>query len=68
MQPGQRVGGGLHCVYIMVHGREEETVTRATEAVRAIPGIRALEVCRSLGELKKTSVSGVSSRFHDEDD
>jgi hypothetical protein len=52
----------------MVHGREEETVTRATEAVRAIPGIRALEVCRSLGELKKTSVSGVSSRFHDEDD
>jgi len=60
--------GDPHCVYIMVHGREEETVTRVVEAVRAIPGIRALEVCRSLGELKKTSVSGVSSRFHDEDD
>jgi DNA-binding Lrp family transcriptional regulator len=49
------------CVYIMVHGRERETVDDAVEKIRLIPGVNEIEVCRSLGELKKTSVSGVST-------
>lgn len=53
--------GWPHAVYIMVHGRELATVEAAVERVRALPGIEKLEVCRSLGEIKKTSLSGVSS-------
>ena len=53
--------GWQHCVYIMVHGRERATVDAAVERVRALPGIERLEVLRSMGELKKTSLSGVSS-------
>ena len=57
--------GDPHCVYIMVHGREQATVDAAVERVRALPGIERLEVCRSLGELKKTSLSGVSSSLEE---
>jgi DNA-binding Lrp family transcriptional regulator len=49
------------CVYIMIHGQEQETVEEAVERIRSIPGVNELEVCQSLGELKKTSVSGVST-------
>lgn len=60
--------GWPHAVYIMVHGREQATVDAAVERVRALPGIEKLEVCRSLGELKKTSLSGVSFSAADEDE
>ena len=53
--------GWPHAVYIMVHGRERATVDAAVERVRGLPGIERLEVLRSAGELKKTSLSGVSS-------
>jgi len=53
--------GWPHAVYIMVHGRDAATVAAAVERVRALPGIEKLEVLRSAGELKKTSLSGVSS-------
>ena len=60
--------GDPFCVYIMVHGREKETIENAVAQLRKIPGVRGLEVCASLRELKKTSVSGVSAdgeRNHD---
>ena len=55
--------GWPYCVYIMIHGRERATVDAAVARVRALPGIEKLEVLRSMGELKKTSLSGVSSTF-----
>jgi DNA-binding Lrp family transcriptional regulator len=51
--------GWPHCVYIMVHGRDEATVEEAVEKVRAFPGVLRLEVCPSCGELKKTSLSSL---------
>jgi DNA-binding Lrp family transcriptional regulator len=59
--------GWAHCVYIMVHGRERSTVDAAVERVRTLPGIDRLEVLPSMGELKKTSLSGVSSAFSPEE-
>jgi DNA-binding Lrp family transcriptional regulator len=53
--------GDPWCVYIMVHGQERAAVRNAVEQIKKIPGVRELEVCRSLGELKKTSLSGVSA-------
>lgn len=53
--------GDPFCVYIMIHGRVQATIDEAIAALRKIHGVRALEVCASLRELKKTSLSGVSS-------
>jgi len=53
--------GDPWCVYIMVHGQDQETVINAVVEIKKIPGVRSLEVCRSLDELKKTSLSGVST-------
>lgn len=55
--------GDPFCVYIMVHGQDPEALAAAVEKIRALPGVRALEVCRSTAELKKTSLSGVSSEL-----
>ena len=60
--------GAPFCVYIMVHGRDEDTVARALEKIEKLPGVKSLEVCPSAGELKKTSVSGVSTELGDNDD
>jgi len=59
--------GDPDCIYIMVHGQEQETIEMAVYEIEQIPGIRSLEVCPSTRELKKTSVSGVSTNL-DEDD
>lgn len=60
--------GDPWCVYIMIHGQEHETVKRAIQRIRELPGVRGLEICRSLGELKKTSLSGVTTNLDDYDD
>jgi len=53
--------GDPACVYIMVHGTEEKTVQETIAQIRGFSGVRSLEVCFSTIELKKTSLSGVSS-------
>jgi len=57
--------GDPDCVYIMVHGRKSETVEEAIETIRRLPGVRSLEACYSTVELKKTSLSGVSTDLAD---
>ena len=49
------------CLYMMVHGQDDDPVQETVEAIRDIPGVRQVEVCRSVAELKKTSLSGVST-------
>ncbi len=49
------------CVYIMVHGMDEKTVAEAIGRIRNIPRISSLEILASREELKKTSLSGVST-------
>jgi DNA-binding Lrp family transcriptional regulator len=53
--------GDPWCIYIMVHGQGREVVDEAVAQIRRIPGTREVEVCLSRGELKKTSLSGVSA-------
>ena len=53
--------GDPWCVYIMVHARDLTTLEGWIEKLRAVPGIRSLEICKSLVELKKTSVSRVTT-------
>ena len=53
--------GDPDCIYIMVHTREKLRMDEIIGTIRAMPGVRAVEVCTSLIELKKTSLSGVSS-------
>jgi DNA-binding Lrp family transcriptional regulator len=59
--------GDPNCIYIMVHGQDQETIEMAVYEIEQIPGIRSLEVCASTRELKKTSVSGVSTNLDEED-
>lgn len=63
-------GGHPWSVYIMVHGQDHETVREAVARIRSLPGVQEVEVCRSKGELKKTSLSGVTTDLEkdDEDD
>jgi DNA-binding Lrp family transcriptional regulator len=53
--------GDPFCVYIMMHGRERATVEKALDQVKNIAGVRSVEVCESIEELKKSSVSGVTT-------
>jgi DNA-binding Lrp family transcriptional regulator len=53
--------GDPDCLYIMVHTREKERMDEITGAINDMPGIRGVEICTSLVEIKKTSLSGVSS-------
>lgn len=57
----QHPDGDPWCVYIMVHGRGADALEQAVERIKEIPAIRGIEVCSSIAELKKTSVSGVST-------
>jgi DNA-binding Lrp family transcriptional regulator len=59
--------GDPWCIYIMAHARDEEALARVVEAVRSLPGVRKLEVGRSRGELKKTSLSAIRSQMEEED-
>ncbi len=53
--------GDPWCLYIMAHHRDEARLDDVIEEIRNLPGVRALEICRSIEELKKTSLSGVTS-------
>lgn len=53
--------GDPWCVYMMVHGTDLHEVNKAIEQIKQIPGVRGIEVCASIGELKKTSLTGVST-------
>jgi siroheme decarboxylase len=59
----QHPDGDPHCLYIMVHAHDTDALDLALAELRALPGLRALEICRSRGELKKISLSGVSSEL-----
>lgn len=53
--------GDPFCVYIMVHARDQQSAQETISAIRNLHGVRDLEICPSLRELKKTSLSGISS-------
>ncbi len=53
--------GDPWCVYVMVHGRRAEDIENAARQVGAVAGVINVEVLASRGELKKTSLSGVST-------
>jgi len=53
--------GDPNTIYIMVHGTEKETVDGAVRTIKELAGVRSVEVCASAGELKKTSLSGVTT-------
>jgi DNA-binding Lrp family transcriptional regulator len=52
------------CVYIMMHGRKKETVDKTVAEIKRIGGVKELEICQSVAELKKTSVSGVTTKIN----
>jgi len=58
--------GDPWCVYVMIHGQERDAVKTAVEKIKGLSGARVVEVCRSLGELKKTSLSGVTTDLDQE--
>lgn len=56
--------GDPWCVYIMMHGRDKETVDKTFAELKQISGVKELEICQSVEELKKTSVSGVTTNLN----
>ena len=56
--------GDPWCVYIMMHGRDKETVDKTLAELKQISGVKRLEICQSVSELKKTSVSGVTTKLN----
>ena len=53
--------GDPWCLYLMVHGQEEILVQETVAEISKIPGVREVAVYNSVAELKKTSLSGVST-------
>jgi len=53
--------GDPWCVYIMAHEQDAERMKAVIARIGQLPGVRTIEVCTSLTELKKTSVSGVTT-------
>jgi DNA-binding Lrp family transcriptional regulator len=53
--------GDPHCIYIMIHTREKSRMDEIIGTIAELHGVRGVEVCTSLVELKKTSLSRVSS-------
>ncbi len=53
--------GDPFCIYIMMHGRDKETIDTAVTRIKQIPNVRGIEICHSVAELKKTSVSQVTA-------
>lgn len=51
--------GHPYCLYIMAHARDGEKMERIIDQVKSLDGIESIEVCSSLVELKKTSVSNL---------
>jgi DNA-binding Lrp family transcriptional regulator len=56
--------GDPYCVYVMMHGRKKETVDKTLAEIKQISGVKELEICQSVAELKKTSVSGVTTNLN----
>ncbi len=55
-------------VYIMVHGRDEDQIQETAKRVENMEAVLSIEVCHSTRELKKTSVSGVTTNLADYED
>jgi DNA-binding Lrp family transcriptional regulator len=55
--------GDPFCVYVMMHGRNEQTVDNTLAEIKKIEGVKGIEICQSVAELKKTSVSGVTTKL-----
>ena len=55
--------GHPFCLYMMVHGKDPRVIEQTVKTIRQLQGVREMEVCRSLEELKKTSLSGVSTNL-----
>ncbi len=55
--------GDPWCIYLMVHGQDETLVEQTVGLIQDLPGVREVSVCRSVAELKKTSLSGVSTEI-----
>ncbi len=53
--------GDPSCVYIMAHEQDGLRLQRVIDRIGALSGIRSIEVCTSLVELKKTSLSTVTT-------
>ena len=54
--------GDPDCLYIMLHTRDKPRMDEIISEISGLEGVRGVEVCTSLVELKKTSLSGVCSR------
>jgi DNA-binding Lrp family transcriptional regulator len=57
-------GGDPYCIYVMMHGRNRETVDKTLAEIKTIEGVKDLEICQSVAELKKTSLSGVTTKLN----
>ncbi|MCP4197596.1 MAG: Lrp/AsnC family transcriptional regulator [Proteobacteria bacterium] len=57
-------GGDPYCIYVMMHGRNRETVDKTLAEIMRIKGVKDLEICQSVAELKKTSISGVTTELN----
>ncbi len=55
--------GDPWCLYLMVHGQDEALVQQTVARIQEISGVREVSICRSVAELKKTSLSGVSTEI-----
>jgi len=55
--------GDPFCIYIMMHGRDKETIDAAVMHIERIQNVRGIEICHSVAELKKTSVSQVTTQL-----
>lgn len=55
--------GDPWCVYVMVHEQEKGRLDQTIEKIRNTAGVKEIEVCSSLIELKKTSLSRVTTKL-----
>lgn len=53
--------GDPWCVYVMVHDRDKGRLDQVIKEIGSLPGVKGVEVCTSLEELKKTSLAGVTT-------
>ena len=53
--------GDPWCVYIMVHGQDAAELDHVIDRIKGLTGVKGVEVCTSLVELKKSSLSGITT-------
>ena len=58
--------GDPWCLYMMVHGQDDALLRQTVAEISTIPGVREVAVYNSVAELKKTSLSGVSTEINEE--